>query len=210
VTTIPEPAPATTKVAAFDFDGTLVPGDSLRPFLLRLLGPPRLAAALAGAGPAMGLAYARGGRDAAKAALFRRTVAGLEGARVDEAGRAFAAELAGKVRPDLAERVAWHRLAGHRLVLVSASLTAYLEPLGDHLGLDDVIATRLEVGPDGALTGRLAGPNVRGAEKAARLRHLLGDGRAEIWAYGDSAGDREMLEMADHPTRVGRAPLPPP
>jgi phosphoserine phosphatase len=23
-----------------------------------------------------------------------------------------------------------------------------------------------------------------------------------MWAYGDSAGDREMLAMADHPMRV--------
>jgi phosphatidylglycerophosphatase C len=117
--------------------------------------------------------------------------------------------LAGRIRPDMADRVAWHRRSGHELVLVSASLTAYLEPFARHLGLDQVIATQLEVGPDGVLTGRLAGPNVRGAEKAIRLRRWLGEDPVEIWAYGDSAGDREMLQMADHPTLVGHAPLPP-
>jgi phosphatidylglycerophosphatase C len=205
----PEPATAPRRVAAFDFDGTLVPGDSLRPFLLRLLGARRLATALAEAGPAMALAYRRGGRDAAKEALFRRAAQGLDAARVDEAGRAFGAELAGKMRPDMVQRVGWHRQAGHCLVLVSASLTSYLEPFAERLGFDEVIATRLEVGPDGALTGRLAGPNVRGTEKATRLRRLLGGDPVEIWAYGDSAGDREMLQMADHPTLVGRAKLPP-
>jgi phosphatidylglycerophosphatase C len=203
-----EAAPPPVGVAAFDFDGTLVPGDSLRPFLLRLLGGPRLAATLAMAGPAMAVGYARVGRDGSKAALFARAVAGLDATRVDDVGADFAAVLAGRVRSDLAERLAWHRRAGHRLVLVSASLTTYLEPFGRHLGFDEVIATRLEVGRDGKLTGRLAGPNVRGAEKAARLRPLLGDAPAELWAYGDSAGDREMLALADHPTLVGRTPLP--
>jgi phosphatidylglycerophosphatase C len=208
MTVDPEPGAAPRRVAAFDFDGTLVPGDSLRPFLLRLLGTRRLTTALAEAGPAMALAYRRGGRDAAKEALFRRAVTGLDADRVDESGRVFGAELAGKVRPDMARRVTWHRQGGHWLVLVSASLTAYLEPFAEHLGLDEVVATRLEVGPDGTLTGRLAGPNVRGAEKATRLRRLLGEDPTEIWAYGDSAGDREMLQMADHPTLVGRGRLP--
>jgi phosphoserine phosphatase len=32
----------------------------------------------------------------------------------------------------------------------------------------------------------------------------VGGAATELWAYGDSAGDRELLAMADHPTRVGR------
>ena len=39
------------------------------------------------------------------------------------------------------------------------------------------------------------------------LRDTLGPDPVEVWAYGDSAGDREMLEMADHPTRVTRRAL---
>ena len=26
----------------------------------------------------------------------------------------------------------------------------------------------------------------------------------ELWAYGDSAGDRELLADADHPHKIGR------
>jgi phosphatidylglycerophosphatase C len=54
------------------------------------------------------------------------------------------------------------------------------------------------------LTGRLDGLNVRASQKALRLAEILGPGPVELWAYGDSAGDREMLAMADHPTLVGR------
>lgn len=202
--------PTRTGVAAFDFDGTLVPGDSAHIFLTLLLGRRRLGAALAVAAPAMGYGYVRGGRDRAKAALFSRALPGVEAARVDALGRTFGRQLAGRVRADLTARLGWHRDRGHRLVLVSASLANYLEPFAAEVGIDDVIATRLEVGGDGRLTGQLAGPNVRGAEKATRLRALLGSEPVELWAYGDSRGDREMLAMADHPLLVdGRVILSP-
>jgi len=191
-------------VAAFDFDGTLVPGDSLRPFLTELLGRRRFAAVLGRAGVPMVVGYGRDGRDGAKEALLVRAVAGLAATAVATAGAAFGARLATRVRPAMASRLDWHRGQGHRLVLVSASLVDYLEPFGRVVGFDDVIATRLEVASDGRLTGRLDGNNVRADEKATRLAKLLGSQPVELWAYGDSAGDRELLAMADHPTFVGR------
>ncbi len=194
-------------VAAFDFDGTLVPGDSLRPFLTELLGRWRFAAILGRAGVPMLVRYGRDGRDGAKEALLVRALSGLPAEAVSAIGEGFGAGLASRVRPAMTSRLSWHRDHGHRLILVSASLTDYLEPFGRVAGFDDVIATRLEVGTDGRLTGRLDGNNVRAAEKAARLRALLGTDPVELWAYGDSAGDRELLAMADHPSFMGRRPL---
>jgi phosphatidylglycerophosphatase C len=191
-------------VAAFDFDGTLVPGDSLLPFLLRLLGPSRFVQAAARSAPAMVAAYRRLGRDGSKAVLLARTVTGLPVATVTATGAGYGWALGDRVRPAMAARVRWHQEQGHRVVLVSASLTAYLDAFAQRLGFDDVIATRLEEGPDGRLTGRLLGANVRGPEKAARLRRLLDDAEVELWAYGDSPGDRDLLAMADHGVLVGR------
>jgi phosphatidylglycerophosphatase C len=195
-------------VALFDFDGTLVPGDSLHPFLTLVLGRARLVSALVRSAPAMGLGFRAGGRDQAKAALLLRALRGVDATKIHELGQQFGQLLVARVRPDLEARLLWHRRQGHRAILVSASLTSYLEPFGAAMGFDDIIATRLEVGADGTLTGRLSGPNVRGPEKAIRLRALLGEQSGEIWAYGDSAGDREMLAMADHPTLVNGRPLP--
>jgi phosphatidylglycerophosphatase C len=203
----PIPAPR-IGIAAFDFDGTIVPGDSLRGFLVQLLGRRQFTAVLLRSLPAMGLGYWQAGRDQAKAALLIRTVAGLDEIAIERCGQEFAHTLASRVRPDIAQRLAWHRAQQHRLVLVSASLTVYLDPFGRELGFDHVIATRLEVNPDGHMSGRLSGANVRGMEKATRLKSLLGDDPFELWAYGDSAGDREMLAMADHAILVGSKPVP--
>jgi phosphatidylglycerophosphatase C len=171
---------------------------------MRVLGPAGFTRALAQASPAMLAGYRRGGRDGSKAALLERALAGQVSARVAEIGEAFGHLLAHRIRPEMAERLAWHRGQGHRRVLVSASLAVYLAPFGRLAGFDQVIATRLETGRDGLLTGRMDGPNVRARQKALLLAEILGPGPIELWAYGDSAGDREMLEMADHPTRITR------
>jgi phosphatidylglycerophosphatase C len=65
-----------------------------------------------------------------------------------------------------------------------------------------VIACSLETDGTGRATGRLIGGNCRGPEKVRRLREWLGAEPAELWAYGDSAGDDELLAFADHPTRL--------
>ena len=194
-------------VAAFDFDGTLVPGDSLPRFLSLLLGRNHFAEVLGRAAPAMFSGYRRAGRDGSKAVLLGRAVAGVPAARAAEVGERFASRLVGQIRPTMVERLAWHREQGHQIVLVSASLALYLEPFGELTGFDDVIATRLEVGPGDLLTGRIHGDNVRAGQKALLLSRLLGADPVTVWAYGDSRGDREMLAMADHPTllrRLGR------
>jgi phosphatidylglycerophosphatase C len=98
------------------------------------------------------------------------------------------------------------------VILASASLEAYLRPLGGLLDVDDVVCTTLEQGPNGRLTGRLVGGNCRGVEKARRVRAWLessGRADAELWAYGDSPGDRPLLETADHAVWVADARLDP-
>ena len=67
-----------------------------------------------------------------------------------------------------------------------------------------MLATRLVVDGDERLSGDLDGPNVRAHEKVVRLRRWLGGEPCELWAYGDSTGDRELLALADHGFRVPR------
>lgn len=198
-------------VAAFDFDGTIIRGDSFIPFLMVVAGRARVATEVARLGPAIAWAAAgRGERDVVKATLVARVFQGVPAEDVVVAGQAYARRLLERrARPEMLERVRWHRDSGHELVLVSASLTAYLEPLGEMLGFDHVIATRLAVGDDGRLTGELLGANVRGVEKAARITAWLAGEDCELWAYGDSKGDHAMLTMAHSPFLVRRRGMRP-
>jgi phosphatidylglycerophosphatase C len=196
-------------MAAFDFDGTLTRRDTLLPFLVRAFGARSMARAVSRTAPVA--ARARLGRleaelhhrDATKEALLRQLCAGRRSDWLADEARSFASTLAGRLRPTMVEQVAWHRAQGHELVIVSAGLSAYLEPFAEEHGFDHVIAVDLTSDHEGILTGDLTGPNVRGPEKVVRLRAWLGDETpAMLWAYGNSSGDRELLAMADVPVWV--------
>jgi phosphatidylglycerophosphatase C len=191
-------------VAAFDFDGTLASRDTLMPFLRQARGTPRLVWA------AVRAAHRARDRDAFKVATIGHLFRGEPAAELDALGRSYAPTLEPLLRPELLERVRWHRERGHAVVIVSASLGVYLRPLAERLGLDAALAVELVAGADGVLTGAVVGElNTRGPQKVARLR-AWSEARygaatpVELWAYGDSSGDDELLAAADHPTWVGR------
>ena len=206
------PAPGATsgrRIAAFDFDGTLTKRDTLLPFLVHACGATTVARAVSRVAPTA--ARARLGRlegelhhrDATKVALLRQLFRGREAAWLHDQAAGFAETLLARFRPDMVERVAWHRAEGHELVIVSAGLAAYLVPFAAAEGFDHVIAVELAEGDDGRLTGELVGPNVRGPEKAVRLQAWLdGDEPEHLWAYGNSSGDTELLAVADSPMWV--------
>jgi HAD superfamily hydrolase (TIGR01490 family) len=187
-------------VAVFDFDGTITRRDSTLAFCLAAVPRPRLLLGTARVSPQLAAYRFRLLPNwAVKEAVLRAFFAGA----AEEALRARAAawavrDLPRLVRPAAADRLRWHQEQGHRVVIASASLELFLEPWARSAGIDDVVATRLEV-RGGLLTGRLDGGNCYGQAKLDRVRDLLGglDG-TEIYAYGDSRGDREVLAAAGH------------
>ncbi len=189
-------------VVAFDVDGTLTTRDCVVPFLRRLAGRARLAGGVALRPAAMTNALIRRDRDRFKAVAMRAAFAGRTAATVEGLGADFARTVHGEwLRSDTAGRLAWHTAQGHHVVLVSASLGSYLHPLGELLGVDDVLCTEAVLGDDGRFTGAMVGANCRGPEKVRRLHAWMDQQElrgARLWAYGDSAGDREMLAAADH------------
>ncbi len=202
---------SSVTVAAFDFDETLTRADSVVPFLRQLAGTRSLAVRSMMRAHRIGPALARRDRDRLRAIATALGFADRSIVDVAALAAAYADRLCGfGLRDDTVGRLRWHVDVGHRVVIVSASYEAYLVPVGQHLGVDAVLGTRLELDA-GICTGRLDGPNCRGPEKVARLRAWLDQQRIErehltLWAYGNSTSDRELLAMADHPVWV-KGPL---
>lgn len=196
---------ARPEVAAFDVDGTLTVRDCVRPFLLRVGGWHGVTTALVRKPASSVGAAVRRDRDRFKELIVGGVLRGRKVDQVEALGEKFAGEVAADwLRADTVARLRWHQRMGHRIVLVSASLSPYLKPLGRRLGVDDVLcAEPLRHGEhfgDG-----LDGANCRAEEKVRRLDAWLessGLHGATVWAYGDSAGDRELLARADHPLFV--------
>ena len=187
-------------VAAFDFDGTLTRRETLLAFLLHTFGKTRVAYNALLLSPTL-LGYALGliPNDIAKQRVFVRCLGGMRMEELEAHGKQFAEQiLPGLMRQEAMQRLAWHQQQGHRCVVISASMTLYVSPWAIKAGFDDVLATNLETRPDGTTTGMLAGENCYGVEKVHRLEVLLGEREGyTLYAYGDSRGDRELLEMAD-------------
>jgi phosphatidylglycerophosphatase C len=214
-------------VAAFDLDGTLTRGGSVWRFLVFVSGRLRVVSAGLVDLPKLALAAVVGGNanDSAKEALFRRLLAGRDALEVSRRAEKFGLWHFGRrVRPDVRDRLEWHKAQGHSVAIVSASPELYVRAIADELGADTFISTRLAVS-EGALTGRYDGKNCRGPEKERRLREWVtdtartpsgtpdGQGGALgsdavptpfVWAYGNSAGDLQMLRSADIGVNVGR------
>lgn len=188
-------------VAAFDFDGTLTYRDSLLPFLHFVTGTATTLTNLFLESPDM-IQYLVGylNRQGLKEALLTRFLKDKTQLEIQTCAEKFAKQVLPKmVRPEGLERIAWHKSQGHRCILLSANLDIYLNPWGHMAGFNDIIASRVEFSSHNKVTGRLIGLNCRGPEKVRRLAEVVGP-RAEyvLYAYGDSEGDRELLDIADY------------
>jgi len=108
------------------------------------------------------------------------------------------------IYPRAKDLIAESRRAGCRQVLISGALDFTMKPLATWLGVDDLIANRLEF-EGGYATGKLKKPFVAGATKSVIMRDYArahGVDLAESWAYSDSFSDYPMLAVVGHPTAV--------
>lgn len=200
-------APGDGVVAMFDLDGTVSSATVVSQFLAlqRDLTGPFGQAAQAASITWNSPAYLRLDRRARGQFLreFARRLKGVEVRELTDAvdGR-YAAWLRKTLRPEALQRIAEHRAAGHRTMLVTGVPAPFVAPLADLF--DEIVATPLEES-GGVLTGYLAGPPVVDEARAAwLLRHAEAEGMtlAESYGYGDSQADVGWLSLLGHPSAV--------
>lgn len=197
------------RILVFDFDGTLTRRDSLLAFIRYAAGWRRLLGALLLMSPRlvlMKLRLADNGRT--KERLFARFFRGMPLDEFNQLCDDFACDRADIIRYRARQTMAMALLGGVQVFVVSASVDNWVIPFFYMDGYSprgphpiEVVGTQVEVA-DGRLTGRFATRNCYGAEKVRRLEEALPDLRIHrdsyhVTAYGDSRGDKELLEYAD-------------
>lgn len=189
-------------LALFDFDGTMIKGDSIVAYLRLARRMNALSRREYWKVAWQTLRYYAGrvsGEEAKSRALrFRQR---LDQARRDALDAAFAREeLVPRVYADARACLEEHCRQGHKTLLVSASTENYMRFVAEALRVDALLATPVD--ERGAV-----GPNCKGEEKIRRVKDWLSRqgltaDYAASYAYGDSKSDLPMLRLCGHPCLV--------
>jgi HAD superfamily hydrolase (TIGR01490 family) len=194
-------------LAAFDLDGTLMPGNVVQSYLglrlpgLDMAGRAREVAAVAGRVPAYLLADSRD-RGGFLRSMYRR----YEGADLDTLDRLVdeeAGQVLDRLSPAALRRLREHRAAGHVTILLTGAIRALTRPLAPLF--DVVVAADLETDERGRATGFLVVPPLVGEARAAWVRReamLRGIDTAACYAYADSHTDLPLLSAVGNPVAV--------
>lgn len=154
------------------------------------------------------LTFRIGGTDADGMARTRDYLARLcAGWPVEQVRQIVAEALDELINPyiyaEAGELIEQHRAAGRDVVLVSASGEEIVRPIGELLGVSDVIATRMGIA-DGLYTGEIEF-YAAGEAKVEAVREMAarnGYDLADSYAYSDSISDVPLLAVVGHPTAV--------
>lgn len=189
-------------LALFDFDGTLIQGDSI----LSFIRVARRLKAFSGAEYAAicltGLRYLAKNLSAEQAKTRAlRFLTRLSPDRKMALEMAFALEcLLPAVYPEARAEIQRCKEEGKLPVLISASTENYMQHIAPALGFEALLCTSLS--QDGQI-----GPNCKGEEKINRLNRWLCENQIQPdWsascAYGDSLSDLPLLQSVGHPVLV--------
>jgi HAD superfamily hydrolase (TIGR01490 family) len=141
--------------------------------------------------------------------VYRYALNGLKGKDIrpflGDADLFYRDELKPMLAPGIISRLRQHQADGHLTVIISGQIRQVLEPMTGDLGLDAVIGTELEVGPDGLMTGRPRGTMCIGDAKVALAQRLAAEHGVDLgrsYAYTDHYTDLPLLEIVGNPVAV--------
>ncbi len=192
------------NIAVFDFDGTLTTRDSFLAFIKWACGPVSYYTGFLRFAPQLILMLLHLYPNwKAKELIFAHFFKGWQYSWFKALGEEFATEIDTIRNEHVISQLQEHTDRGDTVYVISASLPEWVEPWCKQLGVNAVLATEIEVGDDGRITGRFKTKNCFGQEKVNRLLEVEPDRETyQLHAYGDSRGDRELIEFADIGTYV--------
>jgi HAD superfamily hydrolase (TIGR01490 family) len=188
------------RYALFDFDGTITTKDTLFDFIRFTYGRSGLVKCLLLNVWNLSLYAAKlRSNERAKEIMLATMIKGTSSAVFEELCKRYSMERVPQIiKENTKEIIEKHLTDGETLLIVSASPENWIRPWAMKNGFTGVIATKLEE-KDGTLTGKFASRNCYGVEKVNRLKEFFTD-RQQVYitAYGDSNGDKPMLNYANH------------
>lgn len=198
-------------LAIFDLDETLIAADSARLWSHFLVKKGLAPLSLLTHEQAMIAAYAKGTLD--MASYMTTTLEPLKGKTphiikqlVDE----FIHEvITPAIYPQALDRIEWHRKRGDHILIISATSEHLVKPIAAALGIDDVIAIKVEQN-NGVYTGKTTGILSFKEGKVERLKLWLQQQKHSYkgsYGYSDSINDLPLLSLVNKPFAVNPDPM---
>ena len=185
------------KIAFFDFDGTITKKDSTIKFIRYLVGDIKFFLGVFLLLPFIVLYKVKIiSNNAIKQIIITYFFKGKDIIEFQKKSEYFSLnEIDPIIRKKALDKIFWHKENGHTIVIVSASIDLWLKPWCEKNNIM-LISTMLEI-KDKTITGKTFKKNCHGPEKVKRIReeYDLAD-YSYIYAYGNSRGDYEMLDIA--------------
>ena len=188
------------RLVLFDFDGTLTKKDTLFEFIRFYHGTPRFLFGFLLLSPMLilfklGFIKNQKAKEIVLQYFFRNAPVDAFNSKCALFAKNAIPSL---IRPAALIALQKHIEDGATVVVVSASPENWVSGWCTAWNIA-CIATRLKV-ENNKLTGEIVGKNCYGPEKVSRVKEALDtDAFTEIYAYGDSSGDKEMLAFAHAP-----------
>lgn len=185
------------KIAFFDFDGTITSKDTLLELIKYQKGKRAFYSGFFMNAPFMvALKLRLISNQLAKEKILKHFFKGMSASAFQKACDLFATDvLPLMVRSGAMAEIKELRASGFEIVVVSASAENWIKGWCNKTGIQ-LIASQLEIAGQ-LITGNLTGKNCNGAEKAIRINALYDLSQYdEIYCYGDSNGDKQMLALA--------------
>jgi len=186
------------KIAFFDFDGTITKEDSTIKFIRFFAGDLKYIMGIIILSPLLML-YKLNilSNNYIKKIIITYFFKGISEVNFKNKAKLFSSSIIDKlIRKKALDRLDLHKTQGHTIVVVSASINLWLQDWCDFNNFT-LIASELEI-VNGKITGSLLSNNCHGPEKVKRIlnKYNLSD-YTYIYAYGNSRGDYEMLNIAN-------------
>jgi len=186
------------QVSAFDFDGTITTKDTLWEFLKFSQSKWRLYLGLLTISPFILFYFLKIiSNENAKERLFSFFFKNWDLKDFNTVCAQFSSKIDSFVKKETLEIIKQHQNNEHSIFIISASIENWITPWADKYGIT-VLSTQIEVDLEQKLTGKFKSKNCYGQEKVNRLLAVLPN-RNEyyLYAYGDSRGDKELIDFAN-------------
>lgn len=189
--------------AFFDFDGTIIGGYSVVPFVRALVSQGHMS--LGGLAQKLnaGVSFARG--QTGLSSLLAELSSELQGKRESDylelADRLFERSIAKMIYPETRTMIETHLRKGHTVAVCSSATRYQVEPAARALGVDTVLTTQLEV-EDGLFTGDVVRPTLWSGGKADAVTKLCEDRGIKLedsFFYADGSEDLALMKKIGNP-----------